>query len=238
MLVVAAVMAHRAPAQGGPATGMVVGEVVDLTTGEPLRRASVCTTHRVGATLEVRRACAAVDSAGWYRLTDLPPGDLTLTLSCPALRGPITHTLATAEVVVVPHGVVVRSWSSRNMGCDPRPVRRLTGTFAGMHVAGHGIEHFSPCETSAWFVPGDSLPPGRDVRRAWVAFSPGAVDAYGASAERASTRRTPVSRWVRWRGTIVGPGRYGPLGSAPFGLTVDSILEVRAALPPDCRLAR
>ena len=43
------------------------------------------------------------------------------------------------------------------------------------------------------------------------------------------------SYYVRWQGTVVGPGHYGHLGGSPFLFRVDSILEVRSVGDDDCR---
>ena len=46
-----------------------------------------------------------------------------------------------------------------------------------------------------------------------------------------------VKAFVRWTGTLVGPGTYGHMGMSPFEFNVDSVLKVRAPRKGDCAAA-
>lgn len=41
--------------------------------------------------------------------------------------------------------------------------------------------------------------------------------------------------YVRWQGTVEGPGEYGHLGISPFEIWVDSLIEIRAPSKADCQ---
>lgn len=120
-------------------------------------------------------------------------------------------------------------------GCDLRPLREVKGVFRGYYTPGFESSEFVPCSTDAWFIPDDSLSVYPfDARNAWVTWDAAAVrrlkwpevarDKYGNS-----------KYYVRWRGTVVGPGRYGHLGVSPFEFRVDTVFELRAPRRKDCR---
>jgi len=131
--------------------------------------------------------------------------------------------------------MVRRNWVVSPAGCDLRPVRRVTGIFRGRYTPGFEASEFVPCKADAWFIPTDSLATyPYDAKNAWVTWStfrnpelkwpPAPKDEYG----------NPVY-YVRWRGTVVGPGRYGHMGVAPFQFFVDSVFELRASRKKDCQ---
>jgi hypothetical protein len=41
--------------------------------------------------------------------------------------------------------------------------------------------------------------------------------------------------FVKWHGTVTGPGQYGHMGFSPFVIRIDSVFELRAAQDIDCK---
>lgn len=119
---------------------------------------------------------------------------------------------------------------------DPRPECRLitrSGVFSGYYTRGFETSEFVPCPSDNW-APSDSRGTPYDWP-AWVVWT-----------ERSLTRTVtwpPVERdrnrnpryFVRWQGTVDGPGRYGHMGVSSFQFQVDELLEVRAPSATDCR---
>ncbi len=225
-------LAARAPAQvAAPAgDGVLYGRV--LTSGDPVLRGWVC-----AAAQERLIRCSAVDSTGAYRLAGLPTGDLVFTVRCDIFLRLGQIELGKDTLGVSGASATRKDWSVAVRGCDQRPFRRIRATFRGHFEAGFESMDFRPCPSDAWFLPSDSLERyPYDARRAWVTADQHVTDAVrwpeGVRLEAGGTR----IYFVRWRGTIVGPGRYGHMDGSPFELFVDSIMEVRASAPDDCTL--
>jgi hypothetical protein len=178
--------------------------------------------------------CAQVDTLGSYRLDNLPLTGLRISVQCETLRG-YGKSVASDSVVFSDTGLVRRDWVVPSVGCDLRPMRQVTGIFRGHYTPGFESSEFIPCKADAWFIPSDSLNTyPYDAKHAWASWR---------AASRQKLNWTPAPRdqsgnptyYVRWRGTVVGPGRYGHLGVAPFRFFVDSVLELRAPGKKDCR---
>lgn len=222
-------------AQAGtaPLVGRLAGVVLDTATGGPVRRASICTMAKVDRPLLAWR-CSAVDTLGQYRLDNLPLGPRRVSLSCETIDWR-EKLLASDSVALVDSSLVRRDWTVSTTGCDKRPLRRVTGTFRGYYRPGFESSEFVPCESDAWFVPGDSLGSyPYDARRAWAEFPRGFMQ----KVEWPITTRDRYGNpryYVRWHGTVVGPGRYGHMGVSPFEIAVDTLFVLREPTPFDCR---
>jgi len=157
---------------------------------------------------------------------------MRISVHCETIRT-LSKSLA-SDSVLLANVRLRRDWTVGTEGCDPRPVRRVSGTFSGHYTPGFESSKFVPCPSSEWFIPADSLDAyPYDARRAWVRWSVGRM----RELKWPKAPRDPYGNsryYVRWRGTVVGPGRYGHLGVSAFELQVDSVAELRAPGPQDC----
>jgi hypothetical protein len=209
------------------------GIVRDSASGNPVHKSSVCALIPAGPPFFESR-CARVDTAGVYRVDNLPALGMRVFVSCEAIRG-VEKGLADDSVVFADSASLRRDWTVPTAGCDRRPVRRTVGVFRGHYTPGFESSEFVPCESDGWFIPGDSLDLYPfNARRAWATWPPGVGrDLKWPDAPRDSYRNSRY--YVRWRGTVVGPGRYGHMGVSAFEFVVDSVLELRAPRKRDCR---
>ena len=214
-------------------TGVIAGTLRDVASGHPLVRGSVCVSFaRDEAQNDVR--CERADSAGAFRLEDVPAGPRMLRVACTTY--PLfAQFLDSVRVVVPERGTVSRHLSVGTAGCDLRPLRRITRVFSGHYTSGFEMSEFVPCPRDRWFIPSDSVGTLRGLRgRAWVrGTKPGGL---GAALLQATPERVSGGGryFVRWRGTIEGPYNYGHMGMSPFQITVDSVLDARTPGPGDC----
>lgn len=201
----------------------IIGTVRETVTLRPPARARVCvrTPNDSGAIIYAH--CAPVDSSGSFRLENLPAGTWEIDVSCEttALWG--HKTLFTEHVTASEAAPAWRDWAVDPAGCDPRLLRRVTGVFRGYFSFGDEVSSFDPCPADAWFLPADSLRSG-SRGNAWVILTETAFSRWPLRSNRDGT---PRNYYVHWRGTVVGPGRYGHFGMSEFEFHVDSILEVR-----------
>jgi hypothetical protein len=230
IIVATPVIAQNANVRRRTAIG---GVVRDSALGRAARKYSVCTWIPTRASMFSMR-CAQVDSVGAYRLDGLPLLGLRISVSCETLRG-MGKLVASDSIVFTDTSFVRRDWIVSTTGCDPRRLRQAKGVFRGYYTLGFESSAFVPCAADAWFIPGDSLGAYPfDARNAWVTWDAGA--ARGQRWPEVARDRHGYSKYyVRWRGTVVGPGRYGHMGVFPFELSVDTVFELRAARKKDCR---
>jgi hypothetical protein len=227
---IAATLTAQSPAP----TATLEGSVRDSATGAPLQKAIVCVSIPVGPTQATAR-CANSDSAGAYRVDSVSAPGRRVFLYCDTVIGLGGKPLRSDSIVFEPGARVRRDWLVPSAGCDTRPIRHLSGTFRGHYSAGFEQSEFIPCPAEAWFTLGDSLHLYRfDNRRAWVEWSPSAADGVRWPRVKAGKDGYP-HYYVRCRGSIVGPGRYGHMGVSAFQFRVDSVLELRAPTERDCR---
>lgn len=216
-----------------PRAAALFGIVRDSASGDPIQKSWVCAFIPAGpSALESR--CARVDVLGAYRLDSLPAVGMRISISCETIRG-IGRGLAYDSLVFADSVALRRDWSVPTTGCDRRPVRRVAGVFRGHYTPGFESSEFIPCAADGWFIPGDSLDLYPfNARRAWATWPPGV----GRNLEWPDAPRDRYGNsryYVRWRGTVVGPGRYGHMGVSPFEFVVDTVLELRPPAQKDCR---
>jgi hypothetical protein len=213
--------------------GRIAGVVLDSATGQPARRSAVCTLLRVSR-LELSSRCGAVDSLGQYHVDSLPLGTHRFSASCATIKW-MGKLLTSDSVTLLDSSIVRRDWTVSTTGCDVRPIRRVTGVFRGYYTPGFEASEFVPCESDAWFVPGDSLGAyPYEARRAWATVAPATMQAIGWPKTTRDRYGNP-RYYVRWRGTVVGPGNYGHMGVSPFDIEVDTIFALREPNQLDCR---
>jgi len=221
------------PAQTARAQGVLVGTLRDSATRRPLTRGAACVW--IEGPSGTRTRCARADTAGAFRLDSVPPGRYAVQITCRGM-GILGETLASIPVEIGGARPVRRDVSVATTKCDPREEREITRVFNGHFTAGFEESRFVPCPADRWFVPGDSVGTRLVPRgEAWVAWrSPEVSRAIGAWPSPERTPSGNVRFFVRWRGTMTGPGHYGHMGIAPFVIQVDSVLEARTPSPADC----
>ena len=226
------------PAQPPSGRALLEGTVRDSAT-RTVTRAQVCVTLPSGPTSQWY-VCSPVDtSSGAYRLDSLPTGRWRIDVNCATVRLFATHGLQSDSIAVADSAPVRRDWIVGIDGCDPRPLRRVEGTFRGYYTPGFESSAFIPCATDAWFVPSDSLrTTPYDERRAWAWLQQSSLpEAYEWPPAPKDDFGNPTY-YVQWSGTVVGPGHYGHMGISPFELQVDSVHVLRAPRRGDCPAIR
>lgn len=209
----------------------IIGSVRDSVSGRPPLRTRVCAWADSGSVRPLPQ-CGSVDSLGQYRIDSIPPGRRLVAVHCATIRAPGMIQLA-FEHLVMADTDVRRDWSVSAAGCDSRRVRHVTGTFRGHYTVGFEASAFVPCASDAWVLPSDSLGDEPYLHRAWVTWPPAAArQVHWPDAPR--DRFGSPRYYVKWRGTVTGPGNYGHLGVSPFEFRVDSVLIVRPPQPADC----
>ena len=218
----------------GSGTASLEGTVRD-SAGRSAQRTSVCAMIWQSRAM-TRSVCGQADSIGAFRVDSLPASQLRVTVSCAGLRPFAGKLLASDSIEFAPGARVRRDWVVSRAGCDSRPIRRVTGVFRGHFTPGFESSKFVPCPADAWFAPGDSLESYvYDAHMAWARFQPGVARQRLEWPAVVRDRYGNPRFYVRWRGTVVGPGRYGHLGVSPFEIWIDSLLELRAPSERDCR---
>ena len=219
-------------AQSSGDTAVLEGIVRDMS-GVPMQKSIVCADMPRPQGWQTSR-CSRTDSTGTYRVDSIASGRRLVSVFCDTMRG-LTSKHAASDSIAFDGGASVRrDWSVSRIGCDPRMLRHVKGTFRGHYTPGFESSEFVPCPADGWFVPGDSLDwYPFDNRRAWAEWAPG-------FRQRLRWPTAPRDKYgnsrfyVRWRGTVVGPGRYGHMGVSAFEIRVDSVMELRAPRRRDC----
>jgi hypothetical protein len=223
--------AQRVPSWSG--SGVVSG-IVRQSGLAPGRRLNVCALYWTGPSAQ-RMTCGEVDDTGSYEVDSLPFARFQVSVNCETLSGFGGGFLAIDTVSLENSATVRRDWSVSATSCDPRPLRRITSVFRGHYSMGLEESTFVPCPSDAWFLPGDSLHVfPYDARRAWATWSDRARASLQWPKEAPTNTVGSLRFYVRWRGTVVGPGHYGHMGVSPFEFLVDSVVEVRVPRALDC----
>jgi hypothetical protein len=208
------------------------GVILDSASGKPPRKTQICPIMQTGQTW-VAGPCARPDSLGRYRLDNLLLTTIQVSVVCETVHG-FGKSLAREILLVSEPKEIARNWAVSTAGCDLRPMRRVTRTFAGLWIPGFEASEFIPCPGGSWSLPSDSLPADYHSQRAWAMLGKGARVEKWPDAPR-DTWGNPQF-YVEWLGTLVGPGHYGHLGMSPFSFVADSIIQIRARRPDDCGL--
>jgi hypothetical protein len=200
----------------------ILGTVLD-SAGRPAPRTTIC----IGR-------CAVVDSTGHYVIDRLLRGKYTVRIQCTSReRRIMAHGLFVDSVNLDVAGPHQLDWRVDTRGCDGRPILRRVGEWRGHFTSGFEVSGFVACPGNAWLVPSDSVMPPSTGVGAWAELSARALHRTDWPDATESSRGY-TEHYVRWRGTVVGPARYGHLGVSDFEIDVDRILEIRAPRPDDC----
>jgi hypothetical protein len=209
----------------------VVGTVLDLE-GRPIHaRLFVCISIKGGG--GGGRRCSSVDSLGNFAIDSASGYELSVGVACELIRPPFSKSLAGGAPITTP-GVARRDFRVNPVGCDSRPLRTIHGEFSGRWTTGFEANGFVPCQNSEWFVPSDFAAVDRlNHRAASVSMTSSAWRKlkFPQLPDDTSHVLHSDTYFVRWRGTIVGPGHESMYA---FELTVDKVLEIRAPSPSDC----
>jgi len=187
---------------------------------------------RVGLMLMPDSVVAFTDSLGMARFMGVSSGPHTIIATCPVSRRLIGREFDRKTLEV-------ESRNDRSIVVDMNPtecvepaVETTRGTFAGHYSTGADGETFEPCRSFP-SPNGDAYDPREQL--AWVALSDTiARDARLVSVAGRAPADVPTSLYVRWVGTLTGPGSYGSGGRASYLLHVERILEIRRSDPRDC----
>ena len=211
-------------------TGMAVeGSVRDSISDQPLVGAKV-------SALRGRYGRVQTDSAGRYRLADIQWPEFELELHCPS-RTQLGKRLLAQRVRLGPGEARTINLRINSALCDEPAPREIYGVFRGSYSGGFEESSFAPCADSALSLP---LPHPEDGGRAdidaWVRFTPKAQRQLAARWPHQSVRDqgSPLV-YVRWRGTLRGPGTFGHLGASAYEMHVDTVLQVAPWISGACR---
>lgn len=165
-----------------------------------------------------------LDRQGRRTIPRLPEGTTSLEIYCPDRDGPWIPVLTRREVQLA--GDMEVEVRAPTTPCEvPTPPKSSRyGRYHGFLGAANGRSTFFPCADSGGaLIPDGSAKAGRYAivvfsRRLWMDRSTG---------QATHDSITGISRaWVRWAGTLIGPGRYGKYGAARYEMRVDSIFEI------------
>jgi len=217
--------ASAGSAQTGNLPTPLTVAVVDRATGKPLP----------GAALRTYVGVVHTDSIGRARLQIARrPDTIHLSVHCPVTRVFWTGRAVEVRDVALAMRDTAITIAVDAAGCEEPPLRTVTGEFSGHYTAGFEASEFIPCQPFA-DLSRTAYAELRDA--AWLQFSfdPSQLQWPESGRRRRDTAgNTYEQYYVRVRGTLVGPGMYGHLGSSLYELTAERVLELRAAGSTDC----
>ena len=82
------------------------------------------------------RRCSGIDSLGNYAIDSTVPFKLGVSVECDVVRTPFRKSLFTDTTDAGPPVAVRRDFRVNPLGCDPRPLRSISGEFRGHWVPG------------------------------------------------------------------------------------------------------
>ena len=192
--------------------------VIDSVSGRPLVRAGV----------QAPGGLAYTDTAGRFTFNRVPLVT-ELRVRCPTMRrllGPLAHK-QTLNLEAVDTTVVVRLDATE---CIEPPIQSTRGEFRGHYTSGFESSEFRPCNG----LPAPAKFFDDKWGAAWVVFS-SRVSLRKVKWPKVADSSGYPTLFVRWEGTMTGPGGYGHMSLATFEFVVDRVLEIRASRPDDCR---
>jgi hypothetical protein len=199
---------------------VVRGTITDSASGNPLVGAFI-------AALKSQRWGRERSGAnGGYVLDRIPPGVTELEFHCPSatmLGWPIEVRpirLRAGQDTVVDIRVSATT-------CGEPPYAERRGTFQGSFSVGFEHSSFAPCPDTTLGVPLLRPKGGWLVGTIWVQVDSATSRRLGESWPRVRPdSRGYLDYFVRWHGTLKGPGRYGHMGVAGYLMEVDTVYSV------------
>ena len=198
----------------------ITGVVRDSATGQPLLGGRVVVSPGHGSN-------APLDSLGRFDLTNLWTPIVLLSVYCPSRT--MSGDLLLARRMEAPPGqrIDLELRIDANV-CQEPPYREVTGTLRGHFTAGFEISKFSACvDTGMGVHPGPGY--GREwaPMHIWADLTPKAWDQLAAWLPEEWVFDGGKVLYVRWHGTLAGPGIYGHLGVSEYEFRADSVMTVR-----------
>ena len=201
----------------------IFGRVFDSATATPLAHVPIGMSDAIGLSFS--------DTLGWYLKFDIPTGPRQFKFYCPTKRLGLMlgqpFTTRTIPIAATTDSSV--DFVLSTAGCAEPDLREWQGEFSGHYTSGFEESSFEPCRPFPTF-PGTAYEGLKPT--VWVTFNKGAADSTIKWPDR-GTESYPRF-FVRWHAKASGPGSYGHMGAAMYGLNVDRVLEVRRSLPTDC----
>ena len=184
----------------------LAGVIWDSVSGRPITRGAVVLNDAVAVSLDRR---------GEFRFAAIPDtGALRIKVWCKT-SSIFSHTLV-ERPLDRDQRLSRLKFPVDGEACDLRPLYEISGVFVGHWRSGFEESEFVPCGVGP---------------AAWVDLAPGVAE--GVRWPRGGDKYYP-RYFVRFRGTLEGPGRYGHMGAASHHILISKILEVREPARGDC----
>ena len=197
----------------------IFGTVRDSATGAPVAGAKV-------AALRGQYGRIETDTAGGYSLDRLEWPDVELELHCPS-RTLLGKRLLVRTMHLQANSSVRVDLTVDRALCDEPPFRKVKGEFRGAYSAGFEESSFQICaDSSLGLPPAHPRDIGRSPITAWVEYTAHAQNQRSIKWPTDAELEGSPLIYVRWRGTLSGPGTYGHLGVSDYLFEVDSIVHV------------
>ena len=223
----AALLASVCPAQS-TASSRIVGIVLDSASGRPIVGAFVTAQSAIGR----RRT----DAHGHFLIAPVAVGIQGFELNCPS-RTLLGLPLLSKRIRVAPGDSLVIDVRVDSTLCSEPPYREVTGEFRGFWATGFEESAFSMCADSTLGIPQRDQFGGSDDWSdlvAWVTLTDRAA-AEWRQLEAARRGKSSEVPYVRWHGTLKGPGIYGHMGVSAYEMRVDHVQYIGTGDSRVCR---
>ena len=135
-----------------------------------------------------------------------------------------------------------------HVGCDQRAIRTETRVFTGFYTPGFESSRFDPCPNDSWIILSDTAGVPRyslkDIPKefeskmaphAWVTWAvPKGAKSFSWPKIEKRDAWGNATYFVRWHGTMTGPGNYGHMGVSEFELKVDRLIAIEEPNARSC----
>jgi hypothetical protein len=112
--------------------------------------------------------------------------------------------------------------------------RTETRVFSGYYTPGFESSKFVPCANDTWVLTSDSLSKHFWEPSAWVTWSKKVKGTFTWPRDVRPDEYGNPTFFVRWYGSMTGPGRYGHMGVSDFLFKVDSVLAIEMPRKESC----
>ena len=200
----------------------LAGTIHDSATTRPIPRIVVCafvTRHPRGGPTTLLPRCTHADTLGTFVLDSIPRDWEWLQVAC---RGPFGRSTTLVALHSPRDSFPASPWRPplASGSCDLRPVRSLTGRFAGLYAGGFEESSFRRCDAPDQVI--------------WMSMRQDAAAQLGHAfmSQPPDTVQGPV--YITVWGTLTGPGAYGHMAVAEYELRVDSLYTLGRSPPQGC----
>jgi hypothetical protein len=222
-LAILVVLPNAAGAQAAPPERHLLRvTVLDSTSGAPVVRAFGKTRRSFTYGTPVREVLISADTVAVDTLSVFcePKADTPYK----AVRVPVSELLTSGSPLIVRIDAAA---------CDQRPLVAISGEFRGYWERGFEHGAFVPCEgTVSGLTPALRALLGRE---SWIWVESSAEATRAPGIQGGSRTVDGIARsYVRWVGSLEGPGRYGHMGAGRYLFRVRAVLEVARDAPHSC----